>query len=205
MTLPASGTISMSNINTEMGRASNYQFSLNDSDVRALAGVPSGTISLSNFYGKSNIHYVRPSTYSITSVTGGSVTNPTAIYAGKTGPLNTSAYTTVAHGALGLVDQQEGITYSGFGSGTVTGSLWISASGSLSDAGLGAQSNIQINGGTVYTSPDSFSWTTNVYTGSINLSTLSVYSYATGGHNGPLEDGDTCTSTFDLKDILVIY
>lgn len=57
MTLPASGSISLGDVMTELrvtnpGRA--YPISLGDSDVRALAGVPSGAISLSNLYGKSS-------------------------------------------------------------------------------------------------------------------------------------------------------
>jgi hypothetical protein len=55
MTLPASGAISMSNINTELGRTSSASINLNDSTVRGLAGKPSGAISLSDFYGKSGI------------------------------------------------------------------------------------------------------------------------------------------------------
>ncbi len=52
MTLPASGTISFANINTELGYAPNAVISLNDTAVRNLAGKPSGQISLSDFYGK---------------------------------------------------------------------------------------------------------------------------------------------------------
>lgn len=52
MTLPASGPISASNINLELRRASNATFNINGSLERALAGVLSGAISLSNFYGK---------------------------------------------------------------------------------------------------------------------------------------------------------
>jgi hypothetical protein len=55
MTLPASGAISMSNINTELGRTSNASINLNDSTVRGLASKPSGAISLSDFYSKSYI------------------------------------------------------------------------------------------------------------------------------------------------------
>jgi len=195
----------MANINTEMGRASNYAFSLNDSNVRALAGVPSGAISLNDFHSKSYIHYIRPSNYSIISVTGGSVVSPTAVYAGKTGPLNTTNYTTVSHSVAGVTSEKEGITYSGFGSGTITGTLWISASGSLTETGITAYSEVQINGGSVYSSPGTFNFTSAVYTGSINLATLSVYSYATGGKVGPTIDNDNCSSTFNLYDIVVIY
>jgi len=52
MTLPASGQISMSQVNTELGYASNAQISLNDAAVRALAGIPSGAISLNDLHGK---------------------------------------------------------------------------------------------------------------------------------------------------------
>jgi len=52
MALPTSGTITAAMINTELGRAANAAFNLNDSAVRALAGRPSGAISFSDFYGK---------------------------------------------------------------------------------------------------------------------------------------------------------
>ena len=53
MTLPT-GTISMSQVNTELGLSSTTTISLNQTNVRTLAGVPSGTISMSNLQGKSN-------------------------------------------------------------------------------------------------------------------------------------------------------
>lgn len=52
MTLPT-GTISMSQVNTELGRSSTATISLNESAVRTLAGVASGTISMDNLRGKS--------------------------------------------------------------------------------------------------------------------------------------------------------
>ena len=54
MALPASGPISFNNINVELGVAGTTQASLGQASYRTLAGVASGQISMSNFYGKSN-------------------------------------------------------------------------------------------------------------------------------------------------------
>lgn len=54
MTLPASGAISFNNINVELGVAGTTQASLGQTSYRTLAGVASGAISMSNFYGKAN-------------------------------------------------------------------------------------------------------------------------------------------------------
>ena len=52
MTLPASGPMSASMINVELGRAAGAYFDINGAAERGLAQVPSGAISFSNFYGK---------------------------------------------------------------------------------------------------------------------------------------------------------
>lgn len=54
MTLPVSGAISFNAINVELGVAGTTTASLGQASYRTLAGVPSGAISLSNFYGKAN-------------------------------------------------------------------------------------------------------------------------------------------------------
>lgn len=61
MTLPASGAISLNAINVELQKTAIAQISLNDSNVRSLLAKPSGQISLSDAYGKSN---APPATYS---------------------------------------------------------------------------------------------------------------------------------------------
>lgn len=64
MTMVSSGEISLAgnatsgglnrSVNIELGRAATATINMNESAVRTLAGVPSGAISLSNFYGKAN-------------------------------------------------------------------------------------------------------------------------------------------------------
>jgi hypothetical protein len=54
MPLPSSGAISLSQVNTELGRASTATINLNETAVRSLFGVASGTISMSQGYGKSS-------------------------------------------------------------------------------------------------------------------------------------------------------
>ena len=56
MTLSASGTLSFSDINTELGYSSTATISLNDAAVRTLFSVASGVITVANGYGKSNTY-----------------------------------------------------------------------------------------------------------------------------------------------------
>lgn len=57
MALPT-GTINMSDVNVELRRPWNQRIDLNDSQVRQLAGRPSGTISMADLRGKSSTEYV---------------------------------------------------------------------------------------------------------------------------------------------------
>ena len=61
MTLAASGTMSIGgstntrSINIELGRSETATSNMNESDLRALSGVSSGAISMSNFYSKASV------------------------------------------------------------------------------------------------------------------------------------------------------
>ena len=54
MALPSSGSISLGQVNTELGVSATATRSLNDATTRTLFGVGSGSISLSQGYGKAN-------------------------------------------------------------------------------------------------------------------------------------------------------
>lgn len=114
MTLPASGTISMSQINVELGRAATAALSLNDAAARALAGVPSGPIKMSDFYGKSNIVVVQRQTTSTTVRASATVVSWAAAVAGNllviefaceqnaVGPTTPAGWTAWPSGNVGL-------------------------------------------------------------------------------------------------------
>jgi len=84
MTLPVSGAISMSQVDTELGRASNATVSLGETAVRTLAGVPSGAISMSNLYGKSSRATASYTYSSHTANASLNVTSLSGYVAGKT-------------------------------------------------------------------------------------------------------------------------
>ena len=54
MALPASGAISLSAVNTELGLSATAQITMNDSAVRTLFGQASGAVDMNTGYGKSN-------------------------------------------------------------------------------------------------------------------------------------------------------
>jgi hypothetical protein len=73
MTLPVSpNSISLSQVNIELGLTSNTAISLNNTAVRALFGRTSGTISMSDGWGKSSV--VKLGTPTFTAATGGAGT-----------------------------------------------------------------------------------------------------------------------------------
>ena len=76
MTLATSGTMSIGgtttdrSINVELGRSATATSSLGETDLRSLAGVSSGAISMSNFYGAANYQWVVTVTNQATTIFG---------------------------------------------------------------------------------------------------------------------------------------
>lgn len=156
MTLPVSGALSFSQINTELQNPSTAALSLDNLNARKLANKLSGTISVSDFYGKTWLTADDAATWFATNragahnwVFGGSATtrgvnNPYARYVSSaTYSRNTSF---------------SGIT-----------SRWVTVVYTATDNGVSSISNIKVNGttrtktGTVY----------SVYSGGVE--TIQVY------------------------------
>jgi hypothetical protein len=57
MTLPASGAISLNQVNVELGNSGTTAINMNSADVRGLFGVASGAIAMSDGYGKSSVTF----------------------------------------------------------------------------------------------------------------------------------------------------
>lgn len=89
MPLPSSGTIKMSQVRDELKKTG--PISLGNADVRKLGGKPSGTIKMSDLYGKSAVKYIGMLT--VDSAFSSSITAPELLYGyvqSATGTLNSA-------------------------------------------------------------------------------------------------------------------
>jgi len=109
--LPSSGAISMSDIRKILGMSSTDAISLNDVAVRNLAGIPSGPISLSDFYGKAPIAVIKSDIGTISTgyASGTTVDVHMTFMIEDTG--NWKIY--ITQGALDIQNNYGGYVYSG--------------------------------------------------------------------------------------------
>lgn len=96
MTLPSSGPISFNAINVELGQAGTTTASLGQASYRALAGVASGAISLSNFYGKSSVAYRGYGAYVVSATNSWYVNTQPASYVSVSNTASSGRYTAIS-------------------------------------------------------------------------------------------------------------
>lgn len=123
MTLQASGQISMSDINVELSKLSTALISLNDTNVRTLAQIPTdqSTISLSNLYGKSAGYSSASISASTTSISyGTSISNRVTFTITPTPSIAGTLYFTINH-ITTSPDDFNTTTYPLSGSVTISG------------------------------------------------------------------------------------
>lgn len=153
MTLAASGEMSIGgstatrSINLELSRAAGATSSLGETALRNLAGVASGAISISNFYGKSSV------TISLSSITSGEPFDANGIAPGEPASINldftsngTWAATAETYGDVGTGNWATPTT-TGIGS-----SYWIRFtrtffSGGFGNSATGTTGWLQLNSG----------------------------------------------------------
>lgn len=117
MTLPASGQITLNQVNVELGNSGTAQIGMNDAAVRGLFGIASGEIEMSDGYGKSNVAW-----YGERGLFGGGYTGSSAT--------NTIQYVTI--GTTGnatdfgnLIENADGVSACSDGSRIVfAGGFW---------------------------------------------------------------------------------
>jgi hypothetical protein len=107
MTLPATPPITAQDINVELGRSPTAAFDITGAEERALAGVPSGAISFTDFLGKSAVEL---SLTPATVVDGSESAGTTIISLATSQSSGTSARAGVRVRANGTIEAISGIT-----------------------------------------------------------------------------------------------
>jgi hypothetical protein len=140
MTLNTSGPISLGgstagqSINLELGQSATAQVSLNDTNVRTLAGVPTGAIVMpTDFYGKSlaTVNFVDVGVYAVntgTAVAGYRVSSDSFDYQGINGTYTVLAQWVTPSSAAGNYEIFATIISGSVSAGTI--GSWVATSGS---------------------------------------------------------------------------
>jgi len=184
MTLESSGTMSIGgstsgrSINLELGRSATATSNLNESDLRTLAEVSSGAISISDFYGKSDLvpvsveYFYSNGTHSLAVPSTVTMFKIAGVASGASGS-NTSPGSTVngKHGGGG-------------GAGNVSGYTTPNASVAGQTVYIGANGNVYVKTGS-HSGPDIWHAGSGTITAGGSMITGPGNSGGNGGSGGP--------------------
>jgi hypothetical protein len=176
MALPASGSISLSAVNTELALSSTAQITMNDAAVRSLFGKSSGAIAMSDGYGKSSIapfvavgwenpfYSTNGTTWSSgTWPSGLAYSNPSQPYQWQTAIFGNGKY--VASTAGSYPNTKVAYTTDGI-NWTASGTMPINASYTCGAYGGGVYVFLSNQGGAnMITSTDAVNWTSRTLSG----------------------------------------
>lgn len=153
MTLPATGEISLSAVNVELGKASTAQISFNDSAVRTLLVKSSGAIAIADAWGKSNA----PSNFNLT-ISANTQNLNVKNFLIANGWNGTSAVTAVINIAAGVYIWSDSASIAALDTGSswpVGSTLTINNAGYI--MGKGGNGAGEINGVSAYTTMAAYS------------------------------------------------
>ena len=193
MTLPASGAISLNQVNVELGNSGTTAINMNSADVRGLFGVASGAIAMSDGYGKSSVTF-----YGSRGVFAGGESSNVMDYItiATTGNATDFGDLTVARGHCdGLSNGSRGV-FGGGGDGGAASNvieyITIASTGNATDFG-----NLS---GTRGSMAGTSNGSRGVFAGSSYDNIVNVIDYITIGSTGNATDfGDLTQARFDLS------
>jgi hypothetical protein len=196
MTLPSSGAISFSNINTELCRSSTAQLSLNDSCLRTLFGQASGAVCMNTGHGKTNTSVPGAPTGVSASASSSSAISVSFSAPGCTGHLAIDYYQVVctssgSNSATGASSPISVTSLSASTSYTFKVRAHNSKGYGCYSSSTGTATTQAPTGSVSFNCPGQYSWT--VPAGVTSISVLAISggtggSSGTGSHYGPSYD-----------------
>ena len=185
MTLPASGAISLFDVNDELGLSHTAQIGLLCTNVRTLFGTASGAVGLQTGYGKSNTSVPGAPTGVSASATSYSSASVSFSAPACTGHLTIDSYQAISSPGCITATGTSPISVTGL-SGSTSYTFRVRAHNSLGygsySSASGSITTPAASGSVLYCSPGTYSWT--VPSGVTSVSVLAV-SAGNNGRGGP--------------------
>ena len=177
MALPASGAISLFDVNDELGLSHSAQIGLLCTNVRTLFAVASGAVGMTTGYGKSNTSVPGAPTIGTATATGATTATVAFTAPGSNGGLTITSYTAVSS------------------PGGITGTLSQAGSGTITVSGLSGATSYTF---TVYATNSKGNSSSSSSSNSITTTPVIGQSYQGGFYAGQISTAGNGTADYNL-------